>query len=127
MKYFITLSIIFLIVNCREKQTIDFMLHNNADKKWNLVQYNDHKFEKIEKVWEFRQNGNMYRFRVNSKGKLFKEDFGDQVFEDTYNLRTNNNDELFIDMYSAAYLVEKITIDTLILKYNELNYIFTSR
>ncbi|WP_124978728.1 hypothetical protein [Nonlabens xiamenensis] len=127
MKYLFTLSIILLVINCKDKKSIDLLLHNNAKKKWDLIQYNNHRFEEIVKVWEFRQDGNMYRFRVNAQGQLVKEDFGDQVFDDTYELRVNDKEELFIDMYSTSYLVEKITTDTLVLLNKDLKYVFESR
>jgi hypothetical protein len=102
------------------------MLHSTTSKKWNLVQYNETNIDQINRVWEFRKDGLMFHFRINPQSKLEREDFGDQVFSDEYSLKTINN-ELFIDMKASLFSVEKLTTDTLILRREELYYVFTPR
>lgn len=117
---------LFFAQSCREKSTPEFMLHSTTSKKWNLVQYNETNIDQINRVWEFRKDGLMFHFKINPQSKLEREDFGDQVFSDEYSLKTINN-ELFIDMKASLFSVEKLTTDTLILRREELYYVFTPR
>lgn len=117
---------LFFAQSCSEKSTPEFMLHSTTSKKWNLVQYNETNIDQINRAWEFRKDGLMFHFIINPQSKLEREDFGDQVFSDEYSLKTINN-ELFIDMKASLFSVEKLTTDTLILRREELYYVFTPR
>jgi hypothetical protein len=75
---------ILSLVSCSEKSTIDYLVGNEYSKRWVITEV-DNEMEIGNRSWVFTQNGQWFP-NVLRDDKWQLTDFGDQVFDHSYQL-----------------------------------------